>query len=179
VLALASHSSAAPIQDGDTVARLQELHSQARFGDALDEVERLHDPVLAAEWRYFLALAAGDYPAALAAVRKGLALQPEHRRLLVNATQVALTLGLGDEALERAHDLMRTLDSSTEPVGNDERERAERLLSAARAQRDLELTSERSVSRARFFGISILAVCVVGMLALALRPAQPAASQRS
>jgi hypothetical protein len=173
-LALASLPAAASVQDGDTVARLQELHSQARFGDALDEVEHLQDPVLAAEWRCFLALAAGDYPAALAAVRAGLALQPEHRGLLVNAVHVALTLGLGDEALERANDLMRVLDGSAEPVAPDERARAERLLAAARSQHDLELASQRSVSRAKLLGSSILALSVAALLALALRPGRSA-----
>ena len=170
--AIASVPASASMQDGDTVARLQELHSQARFGDALDEVAHLHDQVLAAEWRCYLDLAAGDLPAALAAVRAGLALQPEHRGLLVNAIQVALWLGVGDEALERANDLTRVLDASAQTVSPDERDRAERLLEAARAQHDLELQSERSVSRAKLLGGSILGLCIVGLLALSLRPAR-------
>src|SRR5262245_6529376 len=84
-LVLASVPATASMQDGDTVVRLQELHAQARFGDALDEVAHLQDQVLAAEWRCYLDLAAGDLPAALAAVRAGLALQPGHRGLLYNA----------------------------------------------------------------------------------------------
>ena len=174
VLALASLPARASVQDGDTVAHLQELHSQARYGDALDEVARLQDPILAAEWRCYLDLAAGDYPAALLAVRAGLALQPEHRGLLVNAVHVALMLGLGDEALERANDLMRALDASAQPVTPDERARAERLLEAARAQHDLELQSEHSVARAKILGGSILALSLAALLALALRPGRNA-----
>ncbi len=170
VLALASLTAGAAVQDGDTVAHLQELHSQARYGEALDEVGHLQDPVLAAEWRCYLALAAGDYPAALAAVRAGLALQPEHRGLLINAINVALMLGLGDEALERANDLLRALDASAQPVAAEERARAERLLDAARAQHELELQSEHSVARAKILGGSILALSLAALLALALRP---------
>ncbi len=173
-LAFASLSAGAALQDADSVAQLQQLHAQARFGDALDEVARLQDPVLAAEWRCYIALAAGDYPAALVAVRAGLALQPEHRGLLVNAIHVALMLGLGDEALERANDLMRALDASAQPVAPDERARAERLLEAARSQHDLELQSEHSVARAKLLGGSILALSLAALLALALRPGRDA-----
>jgi hypothetical protein len=173
-LALANLSAGAAVQDGDSVALLQQLYAQARYGEALDEVGRLQDPVLAAEWRCYLALAAGDYPAALVAVRAGLAQQPEHRGLLVNAVHVALMLGLGDEALERANDLMRALDASAQPVAPDERARAERLLEAARAQNDLELESEHSVARAKILGGSILALSLAALLALARRPGRNA-----
>jgi hypothetical protein len=176
VIALAVWPARARAQDSETVARLQALHAEARYGEALDEVAQLQDPVLAAEWRCFLALAGGDFPAALAAVRSGLALQPQHRGLLVNAIHVTLTLGLGQEALERARSLEAALASSAEPVAPEERERAERLLAVAQAQRALERASERSLARARAVGVTILALCVAALLALALRPVRRAAA---
>ena len=169
VLALAMACPIAQAQDAETVARLQALHAEARYGDALDEVARLSDPVLAAEWRCFLALAAGDLPAALAAIRAGLALQPEHRGLLVNAVHVTLTLGLGAEALQRAETLTQALDRAGD-AAPEERERAQRLLAAAQAQRAIELQSVRSLALARTLALSLLALSAAALLALALRP---------
>ena len=166
---------AARAQD-EAVARLQSLYAEERYGEALEQVAQLQDPVLAAEWRCYLELAGGDLPAALGAIRAGLALQPEHRGLLINGTQVALKLGLGEEALERVQLLSQTLERSPEPVAAEDRDRAERLVAAAQAQRALELQSASSLVLSRALGIAILASCVLALLALALRPIRRADS---
>lgn len=166
--------SSASAQDDESVARLRELHAEGRYGEALDEVARLDDAVLAAEWRCFLAFAAGDYPAALAATRAGLEIQPEHRGLLVNAIHVTLALGLGAEALERAQALSEALARSRPPAQAEELERAARLLESATAQRELELASQSRLSRAQVAATAGLGLCIGALLALALRPIRPA-----
>lgn len=161
-----------PDQGGGGAARLQELYAQTRFGEALDETARLSDPVLAAEWRTYLFLAGGDYPAALRAAREGLRSSPGHRGLLSNAVHAALTLGLAEEAMRLVEALEGALDEAGAAAGGEERERVQRLREAARAQRRLELEGRASLLRARVVVVATLALVLGAMLALALQPRQ-------
>lgn len=166
--ALALLPPTARAQAAGDPARVQALYSEARYGEALEEARLLEDPVLAAEWRTYLFLAGGDYPAALRAAQEGLEAAPGHRGLLVNAIHVALTLGLAEEAARR----VETLELALQEQGAtpEELERAERLGASAGDQRALERRGRTSLVRARVV-VAVAALAVLAaMLALGLRP---------
>ena len=71
---------------------LEEAFADGRYDLALEALEGLGDPVLAAQWRFQVLHAAGDYPGALRAARAGLKLAPDDLALLQNAANCALTL---------------------------------------------------------------------------------------
>jgi hypothetical protein len=168
VAALALPSIAGLPQGPGDPTRVQALYSEQRYGEALDAARRLDDPVLAAEWRTYLFLAGGDYPGALRAAREGLAVAPQHRGLLSNATHVALTLGLADEALGYVQGLESAL--AAQGAAGDELERADALRVAALEQRALQQEGHASLGRARAVVGVVFLLLLGSLLALALRP---------
>jgi hypothetical protein len=168
---LALPAAPARAQQAGDADRVQALYAQARYGEALDEAGRLADGVLAAEWRCYLYLAGGDYPAALHAALAGLSLQPDHRGLLVNAVTCALTLGLAEVASQRADELVQAVRSAGAGAAPAEVERAGRLAEAARELAQLEAAGTRGLALARSVVVALIAVVVGAMLLLARRPA--------
>lgn len=93
---------------------IDEAFADGRYDLALDAIEGLADPVLAAQWRFQVLHAAGDYPGALHAARTGVRLAPTNLALLQNAANCALTLGEGALALELCEQWNSALQSAPE-----------------------------------------------------------------
>lgn len=151
-------------------ADIAELFAKGRYDLALEASEQISDRVLAAEWRFQILHAAGDFPAALTAARAGLERDPDNLRLYQNGTTVALTLGDGATASE----LCERWRGAVERVGTTE-SRASDLARVERFQRDadaLRVLDEQAASaagRARWISLALLAGALVALVRLARR----------
>lgn len=148
----------------DVLRSLNEAAAAARYDEALRVTDDLDDPTLAAEWRSYLYLQAGDVPGALRAARDGLDVAPEHVGLLTQALNASLTLGLGSEASALSARLARA--SAGDPALA---EQADRLAAWTRDLVEREGLARRSVARARAVALGGLAGAVLVLALLSRR----------
>lgn len=145
---------------------IDEAFADGRYDLALDAIEGLADPVLAAQWRFQVLHAAGDYPGALHAARAGLERAPTNLALLQNAANCALTLGEGELALALCEQWSRALQSAPETERTAGLERAARYRSNAQEQVALDAAAASATRRARWttLGLLTLALAALGFL---------------
>lgn len=145
---------------------IDEAFADGRYDLALDAIDGLSDPVLAAQWRFQVLHAAGDYPGALHAARTGLDHAPKNLALLQNAANCALTLGEGALALQLCEQWSTALQSAPEAERAAGLERVARYRTNASEQVALDEAAAGATRRARWtaLGLLTLALAALGFL---------------
>ncbi len=149
---------------------IAELFAKGRYDLALEASESITDSVLAAEWRFQILHAAGDFPGALAAARAGLVRDPDNLRLYQNAATVALTLGDGAAAGELCERWRGSIErSGSAETRASDLARVERFRRDAQGLQSLDAQAETAADRARWVSLALLAGALAALLRLARR----------